>query len=72
MKYLITGGGGFIGIKLVERLIKNKANKIYIIDNFSKKKNKKNLSKILKNKKVKKIKNKIKKKNFNYKPKTYY
>ena len=38
MKYLITGGGGFIGIKLVERLIKNKANKIYIIDNFSKKK----------------------------------
>ena len=56
MKYLITGGGGFIGIKLVERLIKNKANKIYIIDNFSKKKNNKDLSKILKNKNVKLIK----------------
>ena len=56
MKYLITGGGGFIGIKLAERLIKNKANKIYIIDNFSKKKNNKDLSKILKNKNVKLIK----------------
>ena len=34
MKYLITGGAGFIGLKLVEKLLKNKKNKIYIIDNF--------------------------------------
>ena len=28
MKYLITGGAGFLGIKLTERLIRNKKNKI--------------------------------------------
>ena len=55
MKYLVTGGGGFIGIKLVEKLLKNKANKIYIIDNFSKKADSKILLKILKNKNVKLI-----------------
>ena len=49
MKYLITGGAGFIGIKLVEKLLKNKKNKIYIIDNLSKKTDNKNLLKILKN-----------------------
>ena len=55
MKYLITGGAGFIGIKLVEKLLKNKENKIYIIDNLSKKTDNKNLLKILKNKNVKLI-----------------
>ena len=39
MKYLITGGAGFLGAKLTEKLLRNKKNKIYIIDNFSKKKN---------------------------------
>ena len=42
MKYLITGGAGFIGIKLVEKLLKNKTNKVYIIDNLSKKTGNKN------------------------------
>ena len=52
MKYLITGGAGFIGIKLVEKLLKNKENKIYIIDNLSKKTDNKNLLEILKNKNI--------------------
>ena len=52
MKYLISGGAGFIGIKLVEKLLKNKKNKIYIIDNLSKKIDNENLLKILKNKNV--------------------
>ena len=55
MKYLITGGAGFIGTKLVEKLSKNKKNKIYIIDNLSKKTDNKNFIKILKNKNVKLI-----------------
>ena len=55
MKYLITGGAGFIGIKLVEKLLKNKENKIYIIDNLSKKTDNKNLLDILKNKNIKLI-----------------
>lgn len=55
MKYLITGGAGFIGIKLVEKLLKNKLNKIYIIDNLSKKTDNETLVKILKNKNVKLI-----------------
>ena len=55
MKYLITGGAGFIGIKLVEKLLENKENKIYIIDNLSKKTDNKNLPKILKNKNIKLI-----------------
>ena len=55
MKYLITGGAGFIGIKLVEKLLKKKENKIFIIDNLSKKTDHKNLHKILKNKNVKLI-----------------
>ena len=32
MKYLITGGSGFIGTNLIERLLQNKANKITIVD----------------------------------------
>ena len=53
MKYLITGGAGFIGINLVEKLAKNKNNYIYIIDNLSKKINKNDLLRILKKKKCK-------------------
>ena len=60
MKYLITGGAGFIGIKLTEKLIENNQNKIYIIDNFSKKKVDKKLFQILKNKNVKLIKKDLK------------
>ena len=37
MKYLITGGAGFLGIKLAEMLLKDKKNKVFILDNFSKK-----------------------------------
>ncbi|MDA8559961.1 NAD-dependent epimerase/dehydratase family protein [Candidatus Pelagibacter bacterium] len=55
MKYLITGGAGFIGIKLVEKLLNNKKNKIYIIDNLSKKTDNENLIKIVKNKNIKLI-----------------
>jgi UDP-glucose 4-epimerase len=51
MKYLITGGAGFIGINLVQKLLKNKSNKIYIIDNFSKK-NSKNINNLFENKNV--------------------
>ncbi len=56
MKYLITGGAGFIGMKLTEELLKDKKNKIYIIDNFSKKTGNKNLLTVLKNKNIKLIK----------------
>ena len=56
MKYLITGGAGFIGIKLAEELLKNKKNIVYILDNFSKNTGNKNLLDILKNKNVKLIK----------------
>ena len=55
MKYLITGGAGFIGIKLTEKLLKNKKSKIYIIDNFLRGSKKESLLKILKNKRVKLI-----------------
>ena len=41
MKYLITGGAGFIGLKLADKLSKNENNRIYLIDNFSKKKEEK-------------------------------
>ena len=36
MKYLITGGAGFLGLKLAEKLLENKKNKVYLIDNLSK------------------------------------
>ncbi len=35
MKYIVTGGAGFIGSHLVEELHKNKKNKIIVIDNLS-------------------------------------
>jgi len=35
MKYVITGGAGFIGSHLVEELYKNKKNKIIVLDNLS-------------------------------------
>ena len=56
MKYLITGGAGFLGIKLAEKLLKKKSNKVYILDNFSKKKDNKSFLKISKIKNVKIIK----------------
>jgi len=33
--YLIAGGAGFIGSNLVEKLLKNKTNKVIVIDNLS-------------------------------------
>ena len=51
MKYLITGGAGFIGINLVQKLLKNKSTKIYILDNYSKK-NEKVSASFFKNKNV--------------------
>ena len=35
MNILITGGAGYIGSHIVEKLVKKKSNKIYIIDNLS-------------------------------------
>lgn len=71
MKYLITGGAGFIGINLVEKLSKNKNNDIYIIDNLSKKTNKNDFLHILKKKNVKLIQKDLNKissflKNYNF------
>ncbi len=34
MRYLITGGGGFLGSELVTELVKSKKNEVYIFDNF--------------------------------------
>lgn len=56
MKYLITGGAGFLGLKLAEKLLENRKNKIYLIDNLSKKVGNSFLSKLLNNKNVKFIK----------------
>ena len=55
MKYLITGGAGFIGLKLAFKLSENKNNKIYLIDNFSKNNEKKKTLSIIKKKNIKLI-----------------
>lgn len=34
MKILVTGGGGFLGQELIDRLAKNRSNHIYIFDSF--------------------------------------
>ena len=34
MRILITGVAGFIGFSLAEKLLENKLNKVYGIDNF--------------------------------------
>lgn len=56
MKYLITGGAGFLGINLAEKLLENKKNKVYLIDNLSKKNKNKTLVTLVKNKNLKFIK----------------
>jgi UDP-glucose 4-epimerase len=35
MKILVTGGAGFIGSNLCEKLVKDKKNKVYSLDNYS-------------------------------------
>ena len=56
MKYLITGGAGFIGLKLTKELLKNYRNKVYIIDSLINNSENKKFLNVLKNKKVKLIK----------------
>ena len=56
MKYLITGGAGFIGLKLTKELLKNYRNQVYIIDSLINNSENKKLSNVLKNKKIKLIK----------------
>ncbi len=34
-KILVTGGAGFIGTNLIEQLVKNQANEVYSLDNYS-------------------------------------
>ena len=34
MRYLITGGGGFLGSELVKQLVKRKTNEVWVFDNF--------------------------------------
>ena len=41
MRYIITGGCGFIGINVINKLIKNKNNKILNIDKLTYSANKK-------------------------------
>lgn len=50
-KILIIGGAGFIGLHLAKNLCLVQQNRIYIVDNFSRGKNDKELKKIIKKKK---------------------
>ena len=52
MKIMITGGMGFIGSHLCERLLSKKHNVIIITKSFSKKQNVSNISKKLKIEKI--------------------
>ena len=61
-KILVTGGAGFIGSHLVEKLVKN--NKVIIIDDLSTG-NIKNLKSVLKNTNLKFIKKDLNNKNLN-------
>lgn len=59
MKIIITGGAGFIGSHLIEKLIRSKKiKKIILIDNFEDG-NRRNISKIVKHKKLKIVKSDI-------------
>ena len=35
MNILVTGGLGFVGSNLVDKLVKSKENKVFVIDNLS-------------------------------------
>ncbi len=48
IRYLITGGSGFIGCNIVRKLIKDDNNKVVVLDNFSTG-NKQNLNDVLSN-----------------------
>ena len=63
IKVLIIGGAGFIGKNLIEFYSKNKANKIDVIDNFSRGKNDKFFKKLSLNKNIRIIKLDLSKKN---------
>ena len=49
MRYIITGGCGFIGINVINKLIKNKNNKILNIDKLTYSANKKLIGSLLLN-----------------------
>jgi len=51
-KILIIGGAGFIGLHLAKNLCLVQQNRIYIVDNFSRGKNDKELKKIIKKKNI--------------------
>ena len=59
MKIIITGGAGFIGSHLIEKLIRSKKiKKVILLDNFEDG-NRRNISKIVKHKKLKIVKSDI-------------
>jgi nucleoside-diphosphate-sugar epimerase len=70
-KILIVGGAGFIGLNLVKKLSSSQKDKIYIIDNFSRGKNDKELKAFLKKKNIYFIKSNILELNINLKQYTH-